>query len=80
MRGLILLLAVVLLLALVGWISFSAGPDRASINLEKQEIKQDTREILDAGEQAIDQAREEVNHTEPDADSNEPATTPVGAP
>jgi ABC-type Na+ efflux pump permease subunit len=69
MRAIILLLAVVVLLAFIGWLTVSTGPDRASINLEKQEIKEDTREMLEAGDKAIDRARESVDQSDVDDDA-----------
>ena len=56
MRALILLAAIVLILALVGWLTFNRDDGRASINLETQEIRQDTKELLESGSQALERA------------------------
>jgi hypothetical protein len=56
MRALILIVALVLVLALVGWVTFSRDDGRTSINLETQEIRQDTQDILDRGSEALKQA------------------------
>jgi hypothetical protein len=56
MRALIFLIAVVLLLALAGWISFSKSPGRSSINLETQQIKQDTDRALQSGSNLLNEA------------------------
>lgn len=56
MRALIILAAVVLLLALVGWITFSNGPDRSSINIETQEIKQNTRDVMEKSSELLKDA------------------------
>jgi hypothetical protein len=69
MRALILLAAVLLILALVGWLTFSRDDGRTSINLETQEIRQDTKELLESGSQALQRAGEA---TEPEARSEEP--------
>jgi hypothetical protein len=60
MRGLIFLVAVIILLALVGWISFSSDPNRSSINLETQEIKQDTQRAVETGKELLDDAKKSV--------------------
>jgi hypothetical protein len=64
MRVLIVLIAVVLLLAFVGRISFSSGPGRSSINFEKEEIREDTQEMLEAGDQVIDRVRGSVGDSD----------------
>ena len=46
MRAVIVILALVVLCALVGWITFSNGPGRKSINLETDEIREDTKEVM----------------------------------
>jgi hypothetical protein len=59
-RGLILISAVILLLAIVGWVSFSSGPGRSSINLETDEIRHDTQEVLQTGSEALRDAEQAV--------------------
>ena len=49
MRALIFLVAIVLLMALAGWITFGSSPGRSTINVETQRIKQDTNRALDSG-------------------------------
>lgn len=63
-RGLIFLAIVVILLALVGWITFGKDDGRASINLETETIREDTGEMMKSGSELLDDARDEV---EPDA-------------
>ena len=58
MRALIFLAVIVLVLALVGWISFSKGPDRTSINIESDKIRQDTKQVMEAGAEAASTKRE----------------------
>lgn len=57
MRTLNVLAAVVLLLALLGWITFSSAPSRSSINLETKQIKEDTRDTMESGAESLDDAR-----------------------
>ena len=47
-------------LALVGWISFSKGPDRTSINIESDKIRQDTKQVMESGAQMLHKAGDEV--------------------
>lgn len=67
MRALIFLVAIVLLMALAGWISFSSGPGQSSINLETQQIEADTDRALESGAQLLQKA----------SDSVEPSTAPT---
>jgi hypothetical protein len=60
MRALILLAAIVLILALVGWISFSKGPDRSSINIESDRIRQDTKQVMESGAEILHKAGDKV--------------------
>ena len=60
MRALILLIAIVLVLALVRWITFSKGPDRAAINIESDRIRQDTKQVLESGGQLLHNAGDKV--------------------
>jgi len=60
MRALILLVAIVLVLALVGWISFSKGPDRASVNIESERIRQDTKQVMESGAQVLHKAGDKI--------------------
>jgi hypothetical protein len=80
MRAVILLAAIVLILALVGWISFSKGPDRASINIESDRIRQDTKQVMESGAEALHKAGDKVEaeaHRQPSGTANNPETAPV---
>lgn len=72
MRALIAIAIVVLILALVGWISFSFSDGRSSINLETEEIKQDTQKALESGSDLLKKVETELEETRSQAD--EPAT------
>jgi hypothetical protein len=52
--------AIVFLMALVGWVTFGVGPGRSSINLETDEIRQDTQQALESGAQVLRNAGEAV--------------------
>ena len=61
MRILLIIAAAVLVFALVGWISFSKGPDdRSSINLETGKIRQDTQHAMKSGAQLLHKAGDNV--------------------
>jgi hypothetical protein len=76
MRALIILAALVAILALVGWITFSSGPDRSTINLETQEIREDTGEALHRGSELLREAEGEVSPAEERSPPVDMAPTP----
>ena len=71
MRALIFLIAIVLLLALAGWVSFSKSPGRSSINIETQKIEQDTDRAMETGSNLLRKAGDAVDQ------ANEPAPEAV---
>ena len=79
MRALILLAAIVLVLALVGWISFSKEPDRASVNIESDRIRQDTKQVMESGAQMLHRAGDKVE-AEASRQPNNGQTNPNVAP
>ena len=80
MRGIIALVLIVIVLVLIGWISFTRGPDHTSINFETQEIKKDTQEMINSGSKLLNEASEKVDQsTTPQAapEQNRPYEQPV---
>ncbi len=71
MRALIFLAIVAALLAFAGWITFSSGTDRASINVETNEIRQDTQEIVRSGAKVLDKAKHDLQPAAHNAESAE---------
>lgn len=61
MRALIVLFAALIVLALVGWITFSKGPGQSSIHLETDKIKQDTDEMMESGAELLDDAEQAID-------------------
>jgi hypothetical protein len=60
--------------ALVGWISFSADDGRSSINLETDEIREDTGEIMGKGSELLQDAEREVSpHNSSETDNTQSA-------
>jgi hypothetical protein len=64
MRALIVLVAALILLALVGWITFSHHPGQSSINLETNKIKHDTREAMESGARILDNAKQNIERAD----------------
>ena len=60
MRALILLAAIVVVLALIGWISFRKGPEGPSVTIESERIRQDTKKVMDSGAQMLHKAGDKV--------------------
>jgi hypothetical protein len=60
MRALFFLIVVIALLAFAGWLTFSSGPGRTSVNLETNEIREDTREIVRSGAKILDRTGDEL--------------------
>ena len=74
MRAIILLAAIVILFALVGWITFNSDSGRTSVNIETQEIREDTKGAMEAGSDLLRKAGDDID---PD---NRPATDSAPAP
>jgi hypothetical protein len=75
MRVLLILAAIVLLLAVAGWITFTSDAGRSSINVETDEIREDTGEMMRSGSELLRDAEQEITE-EPAADGK---TTPGSA-
>ena len=60
MRALIIVIVVIVVLVLVGWITFSRGPDRTTINVETDKIERDTQSVLETGAQTLDKAKKSL--------------------
>jgi hypothetical protein len=76
MRTLIIIAICILLLALVGWITFSGDGSRSSINLETNEIRDDTQQVIESG---ADLLRDAGTAIDPDSHAQDPPRDP-GAP
>jgi hypothetical protein len=80
MRALLGLAAVVLLLAVCGWITFSWNGNRASVNVETEKIESDTERIVDEGQELLEEAGDEVPTRDevvvPATEEGEPASQP----
>ena len=79
MRALLILIGIVLILVLAGWITFSSGPDRASVNIEGQKIRQDTKQVMESGAKMLHRAGDKVE-SEAEKAPNTTTTNPQPAP
>jgi hypothetical protein len=80
MRALIFLGLIVLVLALVGWISFSKGPDRSSINIESDKIRHDTKQLMGSGADILHKAGDKVEAEADRPQTQTPNNNPYAAP
>ena len=60
MRVLIIVIALILVGVLVGWITFSKGPDHSSVNIETGAIRQDTKQAVESGAQLLHRAGDKL--------------------
>lgn len=74
MRTILYLVLIVLVLALVGWITFNRDPARPGVNLETQKMKDDTQKALDTGSELLKKAERSLDGT-----GDRPAEEPVPA-
>jgi hypothetical protein len=77
MRVVILLAAIVLVLALVGWITFRKGPEGPSVTVESERIRQDTKRVMDSGAQVLHKAGDKVEQTAKDRSDSQPTNREV---
>jgi hypothetical protein len=58
---LILLIVILVICSLIGWISFSKGPGRSSINIETNQIRTDADSAIQSGAQVLRRAGDEID-------------------
>ena len=80
MKGLLILAAVVLLAALLGWLSFGNSDDSATMTIDKQEVRQDTEAAVEKAKEVAEEAKqkiqEAVGEDQPADSPDEPAAIP----
>jgi hypothetical protein len=64
MRGVLYLVLIVLVLAVVGWITFNHDPSRPGINLETQKVKDDTRKAMETGSDLLKKAERSIHSSD----------------
>jgi hypothetical protein len=58
MRRFVVAVLCVVVLVLLGWLSFQYDGRKASVNLDMQEVRQDTHKMVEGGRAAVTQATE----------------------
>ena len=59
MKGFLWLVILILVLVVVGWITFTWTGDRASVHVETDKIERDTRVFVEGGKEMITREEEE---------------------
>jgi len=67
MRAILVLIAIVLVLSLVGWISFHRSPDGPSVKIETGHIRADTKDVVQSGANLLHRAGDDVQKSADDA-------------
>ncbi|MDZ4656984.1 MAG: hypothetical protein SH868_05325 [Bythopirellula sp.] len=86
MRAIIVLAVILLLMGLVGWLTFGNSPGRATINIETEEIQRDTKNAIENTERMIESGaraitgEEEVPQQPVPAESEPVTTAPTETP
>lgn len=81
MKALLIILAIVIALALMGWISFTATDSSATVTIDRQEIGEDTEQLSRATRDAFDRVAaatefETENESETEPEEKDPDSTP----
>ena len=63
MRGLLIAVAIILVLILVGWITVANTGDRAGLIIEKDKIREDTRQLSEGAREFVRNADDRVRNT-----------------
>jgi hypothetical protein len=68
MRALLMAVIAIVLLSLVGWITFNVASDRASVNIETDKIEADMEDMKNAGEELLDNTSRAIDRATTDDD------------
>lgn len=72
MRAIIILIVIALLMGLAGWLTLGHEPGKTSINIETQEIKEDTQNAVENTEDLIESGVETLRGNESGHDQSVP--------
>ncbi|WP_437206930.1 hypothetical protein [Planctomicrobium sp. SH664] len=61
MRGVIILIAIVVIMVLAGWLTFYSSRGQVGVSVETEKIQKDTQILLEKGEQAADRASQKID-------------------
>ena len=66
MRAILVIVVILVVLALVGWVSFSTPDGDPTLRIDADKVKQDTAVIVEKSKQAIDNVANKIDEgTEP---------------
>ncbi len=80
MRGLLVVLAIILLMAFGGWLIFSFDDNRMSVEFDADKAKQDTSEAVDKAGEVVDRATNSIRDATEKATADEGSSDPADAP
>ena len=60
MKVILIVLAIVIVLVLIGWVSFGTTDSGASVSVDTDQIQQDTGEVIERGGELIEKTRDEI--------------------
>lgn len=61
MRALLILIVIAILLVLVGWVTIRTnGNNQATVTVETQKIKEDTRDVVEKSEKAVEEVGQKI--------------------
>lgn len=70
MKRLLIAFALIAVLFIVGWLTVSHSANRTSINVETEQIKEDTERMTDEAREIIDDAGEKTQELRHDVDEH----------
>jgi len=76
MRKLLLLVVGILLMLTAGWISIDRSGDTTSVNIHKNEVKQDTKAAVEQGKELLDRVQSEAKDLIPSEEPDGTAEPP----
>lgn len=84
MKGILVAVILILLLAVVGWVSFGRSDSGASISINTERMKADTQkvaeEVEEVANEAVDGVQETVREAEEEIDHRDEADEPLPQP
>lgn len=72
MKKFLIIVLSLTLATVAGWLSFSISGDKATITLDKNEIRKDTQEAIDTGKNLLDKASEKARDIDEKDAGNDP--------
>ncbi len=83
MKAFLIVVAILLLMVLIGWLSFGLSDNTAAVRLNTEKIEQDTSEAVEKGKNLVNEAEEEIREEQREErieDAGELSDEPVTVP